>query len=309
MIDLSIVVPVYRASATIGELCRRLVEVVEAQGSSFEIVFVEDCGGDDSWQLIQTLAADDQRVRGFRMHRNYGQHNALLAGIRGARGKVIATLDDDLQHPPEELPKLLGKLDGDCDVVYGAPQSQQHSALRGIASQITKTILQRSMGVEAARDMSAFRVFRTELREAFRDFNSPSVNIDVLLTWATSRFAVVRVRHQSRNHGGSGYGAAKLVGHAMNMVTGFTTIPLKLASIIGFLFAAFGLLILAYVVLRYAYSGGSVPGFPFLASIVAIFSGAQLIAIGIIGEYLARMYQGLMGRPAYLLRETTPPGL
>lgn len=307
MIDLSIVVPVYRGSATIRELYRRITEVVQARGSTFEILFVEDCGGDDSWAIIQALAAEDRRVRGFRMNRNYGQHNALLAGIRGARGKTIATLDDDLQHPPEELPKLLEKLQDNFDVVYGSPLRLPHGILRNAASRITKIALQKSMGVEAARHVSAFRVFRTSLREAFTEYRSPSVSIDVLLTWATDRFAAVPVSHQARQYGSSGYNTIKLVRHAINMATGFTTLPLRLASLIGFVFAVFGLLLLGYVLLRYLYEGGSVPGFPFLASIIALFSGAQMLALGIIGEYLARMYQRSMGKPAYVVRETTEP--
>ena len=307
MIDLSIVVPVYRGSATIRELYRRVVEVVQAHGLTFEILFVEDCGGDDSWAIIQTLAAEDRRVRGFRMQRNYGQENALLAGIRAARGQTIATLDDDLQHPPEELPKLLDKLRDDFDVVYGSPQREQHSFLRNVASRITKIALQTSMGVEAARYISSFRVFRTSLRDAFSEYRSSSVSIDVLLIWATDRFAVVRVDHQSRQHGDSGYTAIKLMRHAVNMATGFTTLPLRLASLIGFAFATFGILMLGYVLLEYFIRGNPVPGFPFLASIITLFSGAQLVALGIVGEYLARMYQRSMGKPAYLVRETTEP--
>ncbi|MGO9025485.1 MAG: glycosyltransferase family 2 protein [Beijerinckiaceae bacterium] len=304
-IDLSIVVPVYRASATIRELYRRIIEVVEARGSTFEILFVEDCGGDDSWSVILALAAEDRRVRGFRMRRNYGQENALLAGIRGAMGKTIATLDDDLQHPPEELPKLLDKLHNDFDVVYGSPEREQHGILRNVASRITKIALQTSMGVEAARHISSFRVFRTNLRDAFTEYRSPSVSIDVLLTWATDRFAVVLVNHQSRQHGESGYDTIKLMRHAVNMTTGFTTLPLRLASLTGFVFAILGMFTLGYVVLEYLVRGDPVPGFPFLASIIALFSGAQLLALGIVGEYLARMYQRSMGKPAYLVSETT----
>lgn len=304
----SIVIPVYRSAESLPDLYRRLVSLFEQGGDDFEIIFVEDCGGDNSWDIIKNLAASDPRVRGFRMSRNYGQHNALLCGIRAARGAVIVTLDDDLQHPPEELPKLLAKLDEGYDVVYGPPKREQHGFLRDLASRITKIALQGAMGAETASHVSALRVFRAELRDAFADYRSPSVNIDVLLTWATTRFAALPVRHEPRKYGESGYTPRKLVRHALNMMTGFSIRPLQLASVMGFAFALFGLGVLAYVVIRYLVQGASVPGFAFLASIIAIFSGAQLLALGIIGEYLARMHFRTMERPPYAVRERTENG-
>lgn len=305
MIDISIIIPVYRSQASLQELYQRLKNTLTSQSLSFEILFVEDCGGDNSWDIIQALAFEDGRVHGLRMSRNYGQHNALLAGIRAAKGRLIATLDDDLQHPPEELPKLLGKIREGYDVVYGPPEKEQHGFIRDIASQITKMALQNAMGAETARHVSAFRVIHSDLRGAFDEYKSPSVNIDVLLTWATTHFSAIPVRHEMRKYGKSNYTTRKLMQHAMNMMTGFSTMPLKIASVIGFLFAVFGVCVLGFVLMRYLIVGGTVPGFPFLASIIALFSGAQLLALGIIGEYLARMHQRTMERPAYLLRETT----
>ena len=302
---LSIVVPVFRAAGSLPELHQRLAEVFANRTEGFEIIFVEDCGGDDSWEVIRAIARTDSRVLGIRLNRNYGQHNALLAGIRAARGDLIVTMDDDLQHPPEEISKLLSKLDEGFDVVYGPPEKEQHGFLRDLASKITKMALQGAMGVEAARQISALRVFRTSLREAFCDYRSPTVSIDVLLTWATTRFAAVPVRHQPRKYGQSGYTVRQLLRHAIDMTTGFSTLPLRLASVLGFVFGLFGLAILAYVVGRYLLYGSGVPGFPFLASIVAIFSGVQLFSLGIIGEYLARMHFRTMERPAYSVRETT----
>lgn len=300
---ISFVVPVYRSAESLPELHTRLCAVFGTESSSFELIFVEDCGGDNSWEVIQQLAAQDDRVHGIRMSRNYGQHNALLCGIRAAQGDVIVTLDDDLQHPPEELPKLLAKLEAGYDVVYGPPEREQHGLLRDLASQITKLALEGAMGAANARQVSALRVFRTRLRDAFADYRSPTVNIDVLLTWATTRFTAVRVRHEVRKFGESGYTPRKLVRHALNMMTGFSTRPLQLASMMGFSFAFFGLCILAYVVIRWVLQGSAVPGFAFLASVITIFSGAQLMALGIIGEYLARMHLRTMEQPPYVVSQ------
>jgi glycosyltransferase involved in cell wall biosynthesis len=302
---ISIVVPVYRSAESLPELHRRLVDVFDARAQQLEILFVEDCGGDNSWEVIKGLSQADARVRGLRMSRNYGQHNALLCGIRAARGEIVVTVDDDLQHPPEELPKLLAKLEEGFDVVYGPPQQQQHGMLRDLASQITKLALEEAMGAANARQVSALRAFRTQLREAFAGYRSPTVNIDVLLTWASTRFAAVPVAHEPRKFGESGYTAGKLVRHALNMMTGFSTRPLQIASLIGFGFALFGLVILTYVLIRWLLQGSTVPGFAFLACIVAIFSGVQLLALGIIGEYLARIHFRTMDRPPYAVRDQT----
>lgn len=303
--SVSIVIPVYRTESILPELHRRLVGELEQHTKNFEIIMVEDCGGDNAWTVIQGLAQHDPRVRGFRMSRNYGQHNALLCGIRAARYEIVVTMDDDLQHPPEVLQILLNKLAEGYDVVYAPPEREQHGFLRDMASRMTKLALQSAMGAETARRISAFRAFRTELRHAFENYRSPSVNIDVLLTWATTRFASVPVRHDQRQDGKSGYTLRKLIAHAFNMMTGFSTLPLQMASVMGFLFALFGLVVLAYVLLGYFLHGSSVPGFPFLASIIALFSGAQLLALGIIGEYLARMHFRTMERPSYSVRDVT----
>ena len=237
--------------------------------------------------------------------RNFGQHNALLVGIRQARYSYIVTLDDDLQNPPEEIHLLLERLTDDVDVVYGTPASEQHSLWRSAASRVTKYALEEAMGATAARSVSAFRVFRTELRRAFERYQSPDISIDVLLTWATTRFATVQVMQAPRAVGRSNYTFGRLVHHALNMMTGFTTRPLRLASMIGFVFTIFGVVIFIVVVVRNLIQGVTVPGFPFLASIIAIFAGVQLLILGIMGEYVARMHLRLLERPTYVVAERT----
>jgi glycosyltransferase involved in cell wall biosynthesis len=304
-IDISAIVPVYRSAPGLPELHRRLSAALEALASDYEIIMVEDGGRDESWSVIEGLARSDKHVRGIRMSRNYGQHNALLSGIRAARFGVIVTLDDDLQNPPEEISKLIARLDDTTDVVYGTPDEEQHGFLRDQGSRITKLALQSAMGAETARHVSAFRAFRTRLRDAFETYRGPYVSIDVLLTWGTTRFSHVSVRHEPRVIGASTYTMRKLITHAFNMMTGFSTLPLQIASVIGFLFTLFGLAILVYVLISFVTNGSVVPGFAFLASIIAIFSGAQLFALGIIGEYLARMHFRTMDRPTYLISQRT----
>jgi glycosyltransferase involved in cell wall biosynthesis len=302
---LSVVVPVYNSEETLADLVVGLEQELSKLAETFEVILVNDNSRDQSWRVVSALAKRYPFVQGIDLMRNYGQHNALLAGIRAAQNDIIVTIDDDLQHPPEELYLLLQKLAEGYDVVYGVPQQEQHGFWRDLASQTTKLALQGAMGAETARHISAFRAFRTQIRDSFANYQGSFVSIDVLLTWGTTRFVGVRVRHDSRRAGASNYTLRKLVLHTLNMMTGFSTLPLQLASLIGFGFTLLGILILAFVIGRYLIQGGSVPGFPFLASMIAIFSGAQLFALGIIGEYLARVHFRLMDKPPYAIRQRT----
>jgi glycosyltransferase involved in cell wall biosynthesis len=304
----SVIVPVYNSQGTLPELVRRVGVALDELVDGHEIVLVNDGSHDGSWGVIEELVGAWPQVRGIDLMRNYGQHNAILAGLRAARGEVVVTLDDDLQHPPEEIAKLLARISEGADVVYGVPRAEQHGILRDLASQVTKLALQSAMGAKTARQVSAFRALRTQLRDAFASYQGSFVSIDVLLTWATTRFGAVVVEHRPREIGKSNYTFGKLITHAVNMMTGFGVWPLQIASMIGFAFTVFGGILLAYVLGRYVIQGSSVPGFPFLASVIAIFSGAQLFALGIIGEYLARMHFRIMDKPAYTVRRTaTPP--
>ncbi|MDW8297853.1 MAG: glycosyltransferase family 2 protein [Anaerolineae bacterium] len=300
--SLSIVVPVYNSEQSLPLLVEAIQVALKDYSAPFELILVNDGSRDQSWSVVQSLVERHAWITGIDLMRNYGQHNALLCGIRAAKHDVIVTMDDDLQHPPAEIPKLLAELEKGYDVVYGTPDQEQRSLLRNLATQVTKIALQSAMGVQAARKVSAFRAFRTEVRNAFMHYNSPYVSIDVLLTWGTTRFSAVTVQHAPRRFGKSNYTLRKLIVHTFNMLTGFSVRPLQFASLVGFVFTAFGFLIFLYVVGRYLIEGGSVPGFPFLASIIAIFSGVQLFTLGIMGEYLARIHFRTMERPQSVIR-------
>lgn len=303
MSELSIVVPVFNANGALPALVERVRDAMA--GVDYELILVNDGSADDSWLRICEVAASDPRIRGINFARNFGQHNALLAGIRAARAPTIVTIDDDLQNPPEEIPKLLAKLDEGYDVVYGSAMEPHYRLTRAAATRLTKWSLKTAIGSDVAMQVSAFRAFRTDIRKAFSDFQGPYVSIDALLGWGTSKFAAVPVRHDPRMVGQSNYGFVRLATHALNVLTGFTTRPLRIATLIGIAFTFVGLGVLAYVVGRYFVDGDRVPGFPFLASMIAIFSGAQLLTLGIIGEYLARMHVRAMDRPAYAIAAET----
>lgn len=300
---LSVVVPAFNSEQSLTVLVDRIKAVLQDACEVFEVIIVNDGSADETWQTIVSLSERHPWIHGINLMRNYGQHNALLCGIRQAKNDLIVTIDDDLQNPPEEIPKLIGKLEEGYDVVYGTPEEQQHGIWRNMASTVSKMALRSFMGAETARQVSAFRVFRTDLRDAFSQYQGSFVSVDVLLTWGTTKFSSVTVRHESRTLGRSNYTFSSLFRHAVNMMTGFSILPLQIASFLGFACTIFGLGILIYVLYTFLVHGSAVPGFPFLASIIAIFSGAQLLALGIIGEYLARMHFNTLGRPTCVIRE------
>jgi glycosyltransferase involved in cell wall biosynthesis len=307
--NISIVIPVYNSSETLPVLISRLETVLIQLAEAYEVLLVNDGSQDNSWDVIVQLSKKHDWVRGINLMRNYGQHNALLAGIRAAKYEIIVTMDDDLQHPPEELPKLITEIEKGYDVVYGIPNVQKNGFFRTISSRSTKWLMGLALGSPNITRSGAYRAFRAQVREAFMDYRSQFVSIDGLLGWGTSKFSYVPVRHDPRYTGRSNYTFLKLVRHTFNMVTGFSILPLRLASLLGFVFTIFGFLVLVYVVGRDLIQGNPVQGFPFLASIIALFSGVQLFTMGIFGEYLARMYFRLIGSPPSVTRETVgmPP--
>lgn len=304
------VVPCYRSAATLPELVSRTesalqILVDESVIEGWEIVLVVDGNADETGAVAASLAKSHPGVVSAELHRNYGQHSALLAGIRLASNDVIVTMDDDLQHPPEQIGVLIEPLADDAvDLVYGVPFAEEHGVLRSGASRFVKAALS-ATGVANAQWVGAFRAFRTQLREAFTDASDPSPNIDVLLSWATSSVRPVAVRMEKRKVGRSGYTFTTLVRHAMNMVTGYGTLPLRLATWLGFCFGALGFLALAYVLITYITGITTQPGFTTTVALIALFAGVQLVTIGIIGEYVGRSHFRSMNKPAYFIRTIT----
>jgi glycosyltransferase involved in cell wall biosynthesis len=302
--NVSVVIPVYRSEQTLDMLVERLGRALPAFADSYEVLLVNDGSPDDTWGAIERLARAHPWVRGIDLMRNYGQHNATLCGIRAARYEMIFTMDDDLQNPPEEMPKLLAKLNEGYDVVYGVARLRQQAWWRNLFSVLVKRAIGYVMGLRTVRDIGAFKVFRSHLLKAFEEFNGPDVLVDVLLSWGTSRFASVAVDESPRIAGRSNYNFIKLIKVSLLVLTSYTTIPLRLASVLGFLFTIFGFFVLFYVLFTY-FTQGSVPGFSFQASIIALFSGVQLFSLGIIGEYLARVFERTGGRKSYIIGRTT----
>jgi len=300
---LSIVVPVFRSEKTLNELVNRITNSISDK--SVEIILIDDASGDGTWTTICSIARQNSMVTGIRLGRNSGQHGALLAGVRAAKFQTVVTLDDDLQNPPEEINKLIDALVPGVDVVYGVSTEVKQNFYRRAGSKLVRKFFASALGFNSAVSMSSFRTFRTVLREGFNTALGPNVSLDALLTWSTTRFTVVEVKHDERKVGDSHYTFRKLVRFMIDMATGYSALPLRLASALGFLTISFGAVLLVYVIGRPIITGERVQGFPMLASTIIIFSGVQIFLLGILGEYIGRMHFRVMNKPTYMVAETT----
>lgn len=303
----SVVVPVYRSSATLPTLIDRISATLTA--TAFEIILVEDASGDETWLTVTKLVAQHPNVTALRLGRNAGQHSALLAGVRAAKYDQTVTIDDDLQNPPEEIPRLLSALqETGADVVYGVPRETAQSGWRKGSGWLVRRTMKSALGVDEVVNMSSFRAFRTSLRDAFDVRIGPGVSLDALLAWGSNRFEAVEVQHDERSVGSSNYSLQKLLHFAADTLTGYTTVPLRIVSALGFITAGIGLLLMLIFVMVPFVRGISVQGFPFLASTIILFSGLQLVTLGVIGEYLSRMHFRIMNKPEYVVAERLDPG-
>jgi len=301
--DLSIVIPVFNSTKTLYKIYSEIIETCDKTINNYEIIFVDDCSEDDSWLKIKSIAKNDGKVIGITLNKNYGQHNAILCGIRQSQGALILTLDDDLQHPPSEIPLMLKEINKNYDLVYGVPKIERHGLIRNFMSNLIKIFLKYFFGAKFARNISAFCIFRSILKESFKDYNGPNVNIDSLLSMSTQNISSLNVLHNTRKKGRSGYNIIKLINYGTNMITSFSILPLRVASLLGILFSILGIVLLFIVILDFIFNINQSPGFTFLASLITIFSGVQLFSLGVIGEYLGKLYLKNMGYPSYTINE------
>ena len=301
--NLSVIIPCYRSRLTLPELVGRLHTELPKIADAFEVILVVDGSPDDTYAVARHLELEfPGTVRALLLRRNYGQHNALLAGLARAQYEFTVTMDDDLQHRPEELATLIAPLaDPLVDLVYGVALEEEHGIFRSLASRMVKAALA-AADVPSARDVSAFRAFRTDLRDGFAHVADQFASIDVLLSWTTNSIRRVEITMDQRTVGTSSYTFSSLARHAMNMVTGYGTVPLKLVTWLGFGCSVLGMALLVFVLVRFISGDTQVAGFTTLASMLAILSGAMMLSIGILGEYIGRLHFRSMQRPTFLVR-------
>lgn len=300
----SVVIPVYNEQDSLPELLRRTDAACRQLGRAYEIVLVDDGSRDGSAELLQEAAeAPDSHVLAVILNRNYGQHAAIMAGFEQCRGDLVITLDADLQNPPEEIPRLVEQAAKGYDVVGTVRGNRQDSALRRWPSKLINLAVQRSTGVAMSDYGCMLRAYRRGIVKAMLACRERSTFIPILANGFARHTSEIVVSHAEREHGESKYGFLRLVNLMFDLVTCMTTSPLRLLSLVGAGMAlagtAFGVLLLALRLLFGAAWAGD--GLFVLFAILFLFSGVQLVGMGLLGEYLGRMYNDVRARPRFFI--------
>jgi undecaprenyl-phosphate 4-deoxy-4-formamido-L-arabinose transferase len=300
--DVSVVIPVYGSQATLRPLAERLCAVLDGTGRTYEVIFVNDDSPDRAWGELEALAARfPDRVVAIELTRNFGQHNAIMCGFHHARGRYVVTMDDDLQHPPEEVPKLLDTIEQTgLDVVYGRYDQKKHRAWRNLGSRMLNLVYRKVFGI--AGEFTAFRAIRHEIVEAALAYDLNFTFIDGLLAWNTRRIGGCTVEHAERQHGRSGYSLRKLLVLAFNLLTNFSLLPLQVSTLLGLFSACVGFGVGVYYLGFALLRGIAVPGYASTITAVLFLGGVQLFAIGIIGEYVGRLHLNVNRKPQFRVR-------
>ena len=303
---LSIVIPVYNEEANLPELLRRCLAVCEGLDRSYEIILVDDGSRDSSVEIIRAAVGEhDRKIAGVFLNRNYGQHAAIMAGFAYASGAVIVTLDADLQNPPEEIPKLLVPIENGCDVVGSVRMNRQDSMFRRLSSRIINKAVQKATGVMMTDYGCMLRAYRRSIVNAMLQCREHSTFIPVLANSFANRTDEVQVAHAERSNDESKYDIWKLINLQFDLLTSMTTFPLRLLSIVGGGMAMLGFMFsLLLFVMRFAYGAEwAAEGVFTVFAVLFVFAGLQLLALGVVGEYIGRIYSDVRDRPSYFIRE------
>jgi glycosyltransferase involved in cell wall biosynthesis len=299
----SVVVPVYNSEKTLEELYDRVNKVFVGLQASYEIIFVEDCGRDQSWTVIESLKNKYPGViKGIKLSKNFGQHNALICGFNEVSGDYIITMDDDLQTPPEEIPKLILKQKAEnAEMVYAIYENKKHHQVRNIGSYLIKRVFK--IVFNAKPDASSFRLISRNLTNKVIQHNQNFVFIDGLLHWHTNNIAYQVTEHHDRKHGTSNYSLFKLIQLSSNLFFNFTVIPLRIITTVGILVSIISFLLGVYFLVNKFYYDIPVQGYTSLVTIILFSTSMMMISLGVIGEYISRIYMLQNNKPQYSIEK------
>lgn len=308
----SVIVPVFNEEGNLDELYRRLVAVFQKIGKSYELVFVDDGSRDNSFSILERLHAADPNVRAVKFSRNFGHHLAISAGIDAARGQAVVMMDADLQDLPEEIETLYATFEKGYDVVFGVRQNKKHSLFKRITSKAFTTLTNRMIRGEHSINTHIFRMCSRRVIDAVKACREQHRFIVGLISWVGFRQIGVPVQHGARFAGETKYSLSKMIKLALNSITSFTHVPLQLASYLGVFVSSLSFLYLVYLIIKKIAFDTAIEGWTSTMVAIVFFSGVQLLCLGILGEYLGRIYSETQARPLYvveteLTRPKTPP--
>lgn len=304
--EISVVIPVYGSENILEELVSRLVETLESTtsiGCNYQIIFVCDNSPDESWRVISELSKDFDQVNGVLLRMNAGQHNALMAGFGVASGKYIITMDDDLQHDPSDIPLLLNSVKNGADVAYARFKDRKHKTWKKLGSSINDVVagylLQKPKGVY----LSPFRVLREDIKNDVLKYTGPYVYMDGLILGVTRNISMVDVDHHERYEGGSGYSLRKSFSLWLKMATNFSIVPLRITSLMGLIFSGLGFIMALFFVIQKFTTDAMPVGWSSIVVVTLIIGGVQLLALGMLGEYLGRVLLTINSRPQFVIAD------
>ena len=307
---LSVVIPVYNEEESLFELIQRCLSACRKCRRAFEIILVDDGSRDGSRNIISRAADSHDEVIGVFLNRNYGQHAAVFAGLEQSRGEIIVTLDADLQNPPEEIPSLVQEMDRGVDVVGTVRLNRQDTLFRRASSTLVNRMVRRSTGVMMHDYGCMLRAYRRSIVDAMCVCRERSTFIPILANSFAASTAEIPVRHAPREKGVSKYSFRKLIGLHFDLLTAMSTFPLRLLSFMGALVAAFGIGFgVLLMVLRFVYGAAwAAEGVFTLFSVLFVFIGAQFVGLGLLGEYIGRIYHDVRARPRFFVQEIRGAG-
>lgn len=304
---LSIVVPVYCSASILPELVEQIDAAMFKEGLAdrFELLLVNDASPDNSWAVICSLATAHTFVRGINLRCNAGQHNAIMAGLNHVRGKFVAMMDDDLQHPPDALGNMLRALEDGYDVCYTRYISRQHAWWKQIGSRFNDYVATLLLDKPKGLYLSSFKAMCREIVEEVIKYDGPYAYIDGLILDVTRSITAIDITHQARHEGESNYNFRRLVSLWLKMATSFSILPLRIATYLGFTLAALSVLMVVFVVVMKMFHPEFPQGWASLIATILFIGGVQTLCIGMVGEYLGRTYLKLNRKQQFVIGSTT----
>lgn len=301
---LSIVIPVYNEEGNLRTLFDRLYPVMLGTGRSFEIIFTDDGSRDRSLAILKELASEHPEVRVVEFNGNFGQHMAILAAFEMSRGEIVVTLDADLQNPPEEIPKLVGKMEEGCDVVGSIRQKRLDTLFRRVASRIVNITTNKITGMQMSDYGCMLRAYNRDIVDNINRCRETTTFIPALAQTFAANPCEVMVSHAERAEGESKYSLYKLIRLNFDLMTGFSVVPLQLFALLGIFTSVLSLVFALFLLIRRFLVGAEVEGVFTLFAILFFFVGIIILGIGIVGEYVGRIYQEVRKRPRFVIRRT-----
>lgn len=305
---LSAVIPVYNSAEIVGQTVDATVAFLESTGESYEVILVNDCSRDGSWEVLRRKFEEHEHVTAINMLRNYGQHTATLCGLRESRGEYVVTLDDDMQNPPKEIAHLVAALDAGHDLVFGRYTQKMHSPVRRLGSRIVNRMNDRIFGKPRDLKLTNFRMLRRGLVDRVLSHKTNYPYINGLAILYAHRPTDVEVEHRPRPSGQSQYGLYKITELIMRILFNYSSFPMRLVSAVGLAVAALSLAMSAFILVRALIQGTAAPGWPSVAVMLSFFNGISLLLLGMLGEYVVRILNQVSHLEQFHVAETLRHG-